>query len=466
MPRISAAPSFRDPGGHVILQEDRVLRVVNKLGDSELSPFLASAVGRRLRETGALVRTERASGDLTQLAASISDCAVYEHERIPFPSYPSEWPPEMLHAAGVLTLDIAEQCLDEGFGLKDASPYNVLFRGPDPVFIDALSFERRHPGDPTWLAYAQFIRNFSLPLLAHQRLGIPIDQVFRTRRDGVWPGEVCSWAGPLRQFLPPFFSMATLPFWLRRFEKDQLYRHRRMSHDQSLFVLRSLFRRLRRTLRRLEPSRQSSVWSRYGDAPPSYTGEQSARKQEFVDGFLHRCRPRNVLDIGCNTGAFSLLAAQRGASIVALDADPVVVGKLWRSVRERKQDVLPLVVDIARPTPALGWRNRESMAFLTRARGAFDAVFMLAVIHHLLVSERVPLDEIVGLLADLTTRYAVVEYIGPDDPMLRRLARGRDRLHSDLTVAAFENACLAHFKIAEKAPLPESSRVLYVLVKR
>jgi hypothetical protein len=466
MPRTSAAPSFRDPAGHVIVHEDRVLRVVNKPGDSELSAFLSSGVAHRLLDTGALVRTERASGDLTQLAASISECSVYEHERIPFSSYPSEWPPEMLHAAGVLTLDIAEQCLDEGFGLKDASPYNILFRGPDPVFIDALSFERRHPGDPTWLAYAQFMRNFSLPLLAHKRLGIPIDQIFRTRRDGVWPGELCSWAGPWRQLLPPFFSLATLPFWLTRFEKDRLYRHRRMAHDQSLFVLRSLFRRLRRTLRRLEPGQRSSAWSQYGHVPPSYTTEQSARKQEFVDGFLRRSRPSNVLDIGCNTGVFSLLAAQRGSSVVALDADPVVVGKLWRSVRERKLDVLPLVVDIARPTPALGWRNQESVSFLGRARGAFDAVFMLAVIHHLLVSERVPLDEIVGLLADLTTRYTVVEYVGPDDPMLRRLARGRDHLHRDLTVAAFENACLAHFKIVEKAPLPRCSRVLYVLVKR
>jgi hypothetical protein len=466
MPGISAAPSFRDPAGHVMVQKDRVLRVVNKPGDSELSAFLASGVARRLRKTGTFVRTERVSADLPQLAGSLSECSVYEHELIPFPSYPYEWPPEMLHAAGVLTLDIAEQCLVEGFGLKDASPYNILYRGPDPVFIDALSFERRDPRDPTWLAYAQFMRNFSLPLLARKHLGIQIDQIFRTRRDGIWPGELCSWAGPLRRLLPPFFSMATLPFWLTRFESDRLYRNHSIARDQSLFVLRSLFRRLRRTLRRLEPGERWSIWSQYGNAPLSYTAEQWARKQEFVDVFLNRSRPKNVLDIGSNTGIFSLMAAEKGASVVALDGDSVVVGKLWRSARERKRNVLPLVIDIARPTPALGWRNQESIAFLNRARGAFDTVFLLAVIHHLLVTERVPLDQIIGLAADLTTRYAVVEYIGPDDPMVRRLARGRDHLHRDLTLTAFESVCLAHFEIVDKAPLPECSRVLYVLRKR
>jgi hypothetical protein len=30
--------------------------------------------------------------------------------------------------------------LREGFGLKDATPYNVLFRGAQPVFVDLLSF--------------------------------------------------------------------------------------------------------------------------------------------------------------------------------------------------------------------------------------------------------------------------------------------------------------------------------------
>lgn len=449
-----------------MMQEGRVLRVVNKPDEGDLSAFLASRVGHRLCESGVFVRTERVSAGSTNMPASLGECSVYEHELIPFPSYPYEWPPEMLHAAGLLTLDIAEQCLAEGFGLKDASPYNVLFRGSDPVFVDALSFERRDPCNHTWLAYGQFMRNFSLPLLAHKHLRIQIDQIFRTRRDGIWPGELSQWAGPWRRLLPPFLSLVTLPVWLSKFESDQLYRAHSMARDQALFVLRSLFRRMRRMLRRLEPDEHRSMWSQYGDAAPSYTVEQSARKKEFIETFLDRCRPQNVLDIGCNTGVFSLMAAEKGASVVALDADAVVVGKLWRRAHTQARNLLPLVIDIARPTPALGWRNQESLAFLSRARGAFDTVLLLAMIHHLLVTERVPLCEVIALIAELSTKYAVIEYIGPDDPMARRLARGRDHLYRDLTMTAFEKACLARFEIEQKMPLPDSLRVLYILRKR
>jgi len=465
MQDVTTAPSFRDPAGHVVFRDNRIFRVVNRVGEEHLGPFMATAAAGSLRQSGVLVGTERVHGDLLNLSTSVEDVSLYEHERIPFPSFPYEWPPEMLHAAGVLTIEIAEQCLDEGYGLKDASPYNVLFRGPDPVFVDVLSFERREPGDPTWLAYAQFTRNFYLPLLASNRLGIPLDQIFRSRRDGIRPDELYAWVGPLRRLLPPYLSAITIPSWLSRYESDRLYKPRSMAKEQCRFVLRSLLRRLKRTMAKLEPGEGRSHWSEYGNAPPSYNDEQAAAKRTFIETTLRRIAPRNLFDIGCNTGFYSMLAAENGASVVAADADPAVIGKLWRQARERRLDILPLVVDIARPTPALGWRYQESASFLDRARGGFDTVLMLALIHHLLVTERVPLEQIMGLAADLTTAHAIVEYIGPGDPMFRRLTRGRDHLHADLTPERFEDACLEHFDIVERAPLPACLRTLYLLRK-
>ncbi len=465
MQDLTLAPSFRDPAGRVIFRDNRIFRVVNRVGEQHLGPFMATAVAGRLRQTGVLIRTERVYGDLLALASSIEDVSLYEHERIPFPSFPYEWPPEMLHAAGVLTIEIAEQCLEDGYGLKDASPHNVLFRGPDPVFVDVLSFERREPGDPTWLAYAQFIRNFHLPLLVSNRLGIPLDQIFRSRRDGIGPHELYAWIGPLRRLLPPYLAAITIPSWLSRYESDRLYKQRSMGEEQSRFILGSLLRRLKRTIAKLEPREGRSHWSGYGSAPPSYNEDQAAAKRTFVETTLRRIAPRKLFDIGCNTGVYSLLAAENGASVVAADADPVVIGKLWRQARERRLDILPLVIDIARPTPALGWRYQESPSFLDRARGSFDTVLMLALIHHLLVTERVPLEQIIGLAAELTTAHAIVEYIGPEDPMFRRLARGRDHLHTDLTPERFENACLQHFEIVARVSLPACSRTLYLLRK-
>src|SRR5947207_2576713 len=151
---------------------------------------------------------------------------ILEHERVDFPSYPYEWNPEMLHAAGMLTLDLAQALHADGLGLKDGTPYNVLFRGPEPVFIDVLSFERREPGDATWLPYAQFVRTFLLPLLANRAYGLGLDQVLTTRRDGLEPEEVYRWTSPLQRLRPPYFSLVTMPVWLggKRKNDTAIYR--------------------------------------------------------------------------------------------------------------------------------------------------------------------------------------------------------------------------------------------------
>ena len=172
--------SFRDPDGRLVLIDDRVLRIVNKTGAANLNAFLASAVAKQFVAAGQLARTYLPDADSVKLLSEYLQHesgrgevpeAVFEHERIAFPSFPYEWAPEMLHRAGRLTLDLAESVLNEGFGLKDATPYNVLFRGPEPVFVDLLSFEKRDPRDPVWKPYAQFARAFLLPLLANNTSG-------------------------------------------------------------------------------------------------------------------------------------------------------------------------------------------------------------------------------------------------------------------------------------------------------
>src|SRR5208283_2236461 len=169
---------------------------------------------RRLNENEAA--TLRESPELPPVFHAQPGGAVFEHERIPFPSYPHEWPPEMLWAAGRLTLELAQAALADGFGLKDATPHNVLFRGSEPVFIDALSFERRNPGDPLWKPCAQFIRSFLLPLLANRRWGIPLADVFTTHRDGLEPEEIYRFCRPWERLHPGILSLVSIPTWLSR----------------------------------------------------------------------------------------------------------------------------------------------------------------------------------------------------------------------------------------------------------
>lgn len=475
---MSAAASFRDPDGFCFVWEGRVFRAVASQALEDTETFLGSTVvsdfGRRrqfipTRRLSApeLVEFRELDGFPVELIERRDLGAVFEHERVEFPSYPYEWAPEMLFWAGRLTLDLAQAALAEGYGLKDATPYNVLFRGPQPVFVDLLSFERRHPGDPVWKPHAQFCRTFLLPLLAHKYWGVRLADVFSKHRDGLETNEVYRFCGPVQRFLPPFLTLVTLPNWLsRKVSDNSLYReHRVADPEKARFILDALFNRLRRALERVAPPVDTnSVWSGYMGSH-SYTDENFRAKEAFVRAALAEFQTRRVLDVGANTGHFSVMAAEAGAQVVAIDTDLGCAGALWRQAQQKQLPILPLVVDLARPSAAKGWRNAECASFLDRATGAFDGVLMLAVLHHLLVTERIPLDEVLDLAADLTTGWLLIEFVGPEDEMFRSIARGRDQLHAELTPAVFEAACRRRFQILRSLPLGGSQRRLYLLKK-
>jgi len=477
----SLAVSFRDPAGSLFPLDGRIFRIVNAAGVADLETFFESARAQEFVAAHQIAGTRRLAADearrlvsdprVRQLYQITSGQMLIEHERIDFPSFPYEWPPEMLHAAGVLTLDLAQGLLEDGMGLKDATPYNVLFRGPEPVFIDVLSFERRDARDPTWLPYAQFVRTFLLPLLANRHFGIALDQILTTRRDGLEPEEVYRWSTALQRWKPGFLSLVSMPTWLgskQSADDQKIYQKKLMSDpEKARYILAAVLKGLRRSLNRLEPKTGStSSWTSYMDTNNNYSADHFAAKERFVADALAEFAPRRVLDAGCNTGHFSALAARAGASVVAIDYDPVVLGPVWRQARAEKLDILPLAVNLTRPTPGTGWRNRECSSFLDRARGHFDVVLMLAVIHHMLVTERVPLRDILELASELTKDILIVEFIAPTDSMFQRLTRGREELHKDLNHQLFEDLCREQFSIVRTQHIESSSRWLYLLRKR
>jgi SAM-dependent methyltransferase len=424
-----------------------------------------------LMHEGQVVRTrvlESTPGHLAPVAKPGD--LMLAHEAIPFPSFPAEWPFEMLQAAASLTLEVAERALAHGLGLKDATPYNVLFKGPRPVFVDVLSFEERDPADPVWLPQGQFLRTFLLPLLAEAALEVPLGSLFLTRRDGMEPVQLYRMLSPLNRLRAPFLGSVSLPVWLSgkaEHKGAEMYRPRRLKNEQqAAFVLQSLFRGLRRKLGRAGRLRRRAAtrWSDY-TSTCSYDREASEVKSAFVERFLRDSRSARVLDVGCNTGHFSRLAALQGAEVVAIDSDPAVVGAVFRQAEAEKLNILPLVVDFARPTPAVGWNNEELPSFLARARGHFDALFMLAVVHHLLVTDQIPLPEVLALAARLTTRYLVIEYIAPEDPQFKRLTRGRDALYRHCSREWFEAEAAELFRIHECLQVAGQQRWLYVMEK-
>lgn len=476
---IAAVASFRDPAGRVILLNDRVLRVMTSEAAQQLERFLQTDVARDSIANGRLVSTTYPAAEkhnlnlpATAIGAipdSKSDQVVVEHERIAPRSFPYEWSPRMLHAAGSLILDLAAGALDEGYSLKDATPYNVLFKGTQPVFVDVLSFEQREQSDPTWLPFNQFVRTILLPLLLNKYFDLRLEQLLLAHREGIEPAAVAQLCGFSKKLNPLFLSLVFLPSWLGKKKSagdDSIYQPRRLGNpERAKFILERQFKQLHGQLAKLQPVERDSNWSAYMTSDRHFSDDYLNAKQAFVAAQLENAKPHNVLDVGCNTGHFSRLAAEHGASVVAIDQDPAVVDAVWKSAAGDHLNILPLVVNLARPTPAVGWRNEECPSFLERSRGSFDLVLMLAVLHHLLVSEQIPLPAILELAAELTTKFLIIEFVAPADPQFHTLVRGREDLYRELNKETFERFAGEWFTISRSERLSDT-RSIYLLRKR
>ena len=462
----SVRPTFRDPAGSVEFAGEEVFRRVRPGSTADALHFLRSNLVLGWQASGKMVagEIEEQIGDDNQ-----SNGLLIRHPRIFFPSYPWEWSPAQWQAAADLTLNLCLEAVPAGFLLKDATPLNVLFDGSRPVFVDVLSFDPREPANPIWLAQGQFVRTFLLPLLAHRYLGWPLaaSQIYR---DGYEPSQLAAALGPMRRLNPKLLWPVTLPAWLDNRQSSTSKpsappRTLQRSPEFATAILQKNLRKLGRQIRTASDAAKPSRWSQYTSTAVHYSAEDHSKKKEFVERVLHDLRPSTVLDIGANTGTYSMLAAAAGARVVALDTDLTAIDQLWMRAAKESRNILPLVADIARPSPALGWENSESMSFLDRAEQRFDLVMMLAVIHHLLLMDQIPLEQIASLAAQLTRRHLLIEWVPQADPMFQQLLRGRDALYSGLTAERMQAAFASHFSVAAQCTLG-NGRSLYLMEKR
>ena len=350
-----------------------------------------------------------------------------------------------------------------GLILKDATPLNVLFRNAEPVFVDVLSFDKRKPGNPIWLAYGQFVRTFLLPLAANRYLGWPLAASIE-RRDGYEPSDLYPLpaAASAAGRRPCARSSRSRICWNARRTPPPstgVTAVRQQQPEIATAVLRSTLKKLRRTLRALTPPPRTSRWSDYTTTASHYSAEDHARKAAFVERALAQAAPQRVLDVGGNTGHYSRIATAAGARVVAWDTDVQAADANWREARAKHEPILPLIANIARPTPAVGWQNAESLSLLQRSEGAFDGILMLGVIHHMLLIDQIPLPAIFDLVRRLTTRWAIIEWVPATDSQFQQLCRGRQDIYGHLDENAFLAAADQHFVrrlIGESSQRPKS----------
>ncbi len=457
-PREDLLPTFRDPAGSLRIAGESAIRTIHPSSRDEVLGFLASEFYRRAEARGDIVSTivEDSSTGLTLL-----------HPRVPVPTYPWEWTSSQWRVAARLTLDLCEEALAEGWMLKDATPLNILFVGARPVLVDVLSFERWAGTSSLWLAYGQYTRTFLLPVVMNRLVHWPLELSF-FRRDGYEPAELYQalrWRQRLsRTALWPI----TLPTWLdrRKGASEKAAGVVKQGGDPELnaHILKRTLGNLRRSTEAAMPGDAGSAWVEYVQTSTHYTATDNEAKHAWVAGVLERLRPAFVLDIGANTGEYSALAASKGAEVVALERDAAAADRLFQRTRDENSSVQTIHADLARPTPAAGWENRETSSLLSRLAGRFDLVMMLAVIHHLLLMEQIPLPAILALCHRLTKRYLVVEWVPVSDPMFQSLMRGRDTLYGHLSEEDLRSGADGFFREMDRFAL-QNGRILYLFEK-
>ena len=477
--------SFRDPASRVFLYEDRVYRGLDEASHEVLRELTERGLLARLMAEGVLVDTEPVPGG--PLQDTLADAQppfrhFLRHQSIPALSWPFEWTVSMLADAGLLTLDLQLRLLEAGCSLKDASAYNVQFAGGRPTFIDLGSIER--PGRlDVWIALGQFSQMFTFPLLLCRSAGWDLRSYFLGSLGGRDAGQVAAAFGRCGWLRPGLLWDVTLPALLTRWAARRKglapqvpvplpgqkgTGTSRCSEPVPICPTSSMaqvlnLKRLRRKIARLAAGyRPRGAWSRYAqtcDYP------QAAHEAKFarVERFLRETHPLRVLDLGCNTGEYSRLAARCGAQVVAVDADHDAVELLYRRLRAEPAAITPAVVDLCQPSPGMGFMNSERSPWLDRA--AADCVLALALMHHLVLSGNLSLAALRDLLFTLSRRHVVLEFVPTDDAMFRRLVEFRADGFDDLTLERCREVFCRRFHLLAEEPLPGTKRTLLFFQK-
>lgn len=446
--------SFRDPDGFVFHSQGVLYRQVNASYRENYDHLIRSGLYDALIKNGLLVPHAEMSLSLAQGAEAYR---VLRPERVRYLSYPFEWCFSQLKEAALLTLSIQRAALEHGMSLKDCSAYNVQFDGVRPVFIDTLSFQKLREEKP-WGAYRQFCQHFLAPLALMSCCDIRLGLSLKDHLDGI-PLDLASSLLPLRTYL----RFGILVHIHMHAGSQRRYGGRpvkSLGRKMSLRAHLGLVDSLENSVKGLRWRPEGTVWAEYYENA-GYSPDSLEAKKRLVEDFIERVRPRDLWDFGANTGLFSRIASAKGIPTVSCDVDPAAVEINYLTARrDNLTNILPLLVDLTNASPGIGWENAERMSFLSRCTA--DAAVALALVHHLAISNNLPLDRIARFFGSLCN-WLIIEFVPKSDPQTQRLLSSREDIFPDYTREAFEDSFARYFNTVKSEDIRGTERSLYLM---
>ena len=450
--------SFRDPSGFLFTDEGALYRQVNQQYADEYQRLMESGLYENLSKIGRLVTHQEVDIEPIQPEKAFK---IIQPELIPFISYPYEWSFSQLKEAALATLAIQKRALNAEMSLKDASAYNIQFHQGKAILIDTLSFEFYKEGTP-WVAYKQFCQHFLAPLALMAKTDIRLSQLLRVYIDGI-PLDLAS------ELLPKSTKLnAGLMMHIHMHAKAQVkyadedVEEKKQNKAISKQSLLGLLENLKNTVKKLDWTPAGTEWGNYYEIT-NYSDAAFLHKKELISAWVAETKPKEVWDLGANNGVFSRLASEQGVFTVSFDIDPAAVEQNYRQVKSAKEtDLLPLVLDLTNPSPALGWHNRERESFTERAPA--DMVFALALVHHLAISNNLPFQQLADFFSDVGD-WLIIEFVPKSDSQVKKLLLSREDIFDEYTLEDFERVFKTRFKIQKKVKINEAERHLFLMEK-
>lgn len=445
--------SFRDPNGFIFKHEGTIFRAVMPKYNNDYDLLNSSGLYKKLVDQHLMIpHVEEHSVKVD------GACKVLKPEQLQWISYPYEWSFGQLKDAALATLKIQELSLAHGMTLKDASAFNIQFHKGKAVFIDTLSFEKYEDGKP-WIAYKQFIQHFLAPLCLMHSKDLRLNQMSKLFIDGI-PLDIASSLLPKKTKLSPTLLMHIHLHakFQNKYSQSGVSKNKTQKLPKTNFL--GIIDQLKGYIQKLELPKVKTEWGDYYTFT-NYNEVAFEKKSEIIRAMGEKVKPKSVWDLGANQGHFSRIFSLQNIPTVAWDIDPIAVEKNYRQIRKDKEStILPLVLDLINPTPGIGWANQER--FSLSDRGPVDLVMALALIHHLSISNNVPLEKVAEYLKSIAN-HLIIEFVPKEDSQVKILLSSREDIFDKYNLEGFEKAFQQYFEIITKTVIPETFRTLYLM---
>lgn len=447
--------SFRDNSGFVFKRNNTIFRQVNLSYEENFKHLISSGLYSKLIELGLLIPHE----ETQERPISSEAFIIIKPVEIPFISYPYEWSFSQLKDAALTTLKIQSIALDYGMHLKDASAYNIQFYNLNPVLIDSLSFEINKENQP-WEAYRQFCQHFLAPLVLMSYRDVKMNQLLRVFLDGIPLDFVVKLLPFKAKFSFNLFIHLFLHAKMQKNYEDKGINTRKIKYNLS--DAKIIIDNLRSAIKGLEIKGQSSEWINYYSFS-NYSDEAFEDKKSIVEKYIDLVKPSTAIDLGANNGVFSRIACKKGVFTISCDYDPLAIELNYLQAKKTKEKlILPLIIDLTNPSPAIGWDNSERFTFNQRVNT--DIVIALALIHHLAISNNLPFSYIGEYLKNLG-QYLIIEFIPKSDSQVKKLLLNRKDIFIEYSEEYFEKEFNKFFRIESKYKVTQSDRIIYLMKK-